>query len=196
MFGATGDLAGRKLLPGLFQLAAAGLMPDRYQIIGSSRRHMTDEQFREHARQAVAEFGTTKPTGAAWHAFTSRLSFASADPVRTLPLVEAIGRAEHRIGGAPGKLFHLAVPPAAFEPTVGMLGAAGLALGSRVIIEKPFGTAATLLAGVPSCPRPASPKPSTASESRLPGSRSWLPRHPPPAPWRRALGEHARNIID
>ena len=140
MFGATGDLAGRKLLPGLFHLAAAGLMPDRYQIIGSSRRHMTNEQFREHARQAVAEFGTTKPAGAAWHAFTSRLSFASADPVRTLPLIEAIGRAEHQIGGTPGKLFHLAVPPAAFEPTVGMLGAAGLALGSRVIIEKPFGT--------------------------------------------------------
>ena len=140
MFGATGDLARRKLLPGLFHLAGAGLVPDRYQIIGSSRRRMTDEQFREHARQAVAEFGTTKPTGAAWHAFTSRLSFASADPVRTLSLVEAISRAEHQIGGAPGRLFHLAVPPAAFEPTVGMLGAAGLAPGSRIIIEKPFGT--------------------------------------------------------
>lgn len=50
MFGATGDLAKRKLLPGLFHLAAAGLMPDKYQIIGSSRRGLTDEQFREHAR--------------------------------------------------------------------------------------------------------------------------------------------------
>src|SRR5437879_4156959 len=66
LFGATGDLARRKLLPGLFHLAAADLMPDRYQIIGSSRRSLTDEQFREHARQAIAEFGTTKPAGAAW----------------------------------------------------------------------------------------------------------------------------------
>jgi glucose-6-phosphate 1-dehydrogenase len=140
VFGATGDLARRKLLPGLFHLAAAGLMPDRYQIIGSSRRHMTDEQFRELARQAVAEFGVSEPTTAAWQAFCHRLSFASADPARTLPLVEAIVRAEQQIGGTPQRLFHLAVPPTGFEPTVTMLGAAGLARGSRIIIEKPFGT--------------------------------------------------------
>ncbi len=140
MFGATGDLARRKLLPGLFHLAAAGLMPDRYQIIGSSRRGLTDQQFREHARQAIAEFGATKPTGAAWQAFEDRLCFASAEPARTDPLAAAIERAEREISGTPGRLFHLAVPPAAFEATVSMLGAAGLAPGSRVIIEKPFGT--------------------------------------------------------
>jgi len=138
--GATGDLARRKLLPGLFHLAAAGLMPDRYQIVGSSRRHLTDEQFRDLARQAVAESGTGQPVGEAWQAFARRLSFASTDPVRTLPLVEAIAAAERQIGGAPGRLFHLAVPPTAFQTTVSMLGAAGLARGSRVIIEKPFGT--------------------------------------------------------
>ena len=59
LFGATGDLAKRKLLPGLFRPATAGLMPERYHVIGSSRRSTTDEQFRELARQAVAEFGTT-----------------------------------------------------------------------------------------------------------------------------------------
>src|SRR5215469_13106793 len=80
MFGATGDLARRKLLPGLFHLAAAGLMPNRYEIIGSSRRTMTDSQFREHTREAIAEFGIRKPTGAAWQAFKARLSFVSADP--------------------------------------------------------------------------------------------------------------------
>ena len=56
LFGATGDLARRKLLPGLFHLAAAGLLPDRYQVIGSSRRSMTDVQFGELARQAATEF--------------------------------------------------------------------------------------------------------------------------------------------
>ena len=74
VFGATGDLARRKLLPGLFHLAAAGLMPDRYQIIGSSRRDMSDEQFRDLAHRAIADFGTVQPTGAAWQAFARRLS--------------------------------------------------------------------------------------------------------------------------
>ena len=140
MFGATGDLARRKLLPGLFRLAVAGLMPDAYQIIGSSRRDLTGEQFREHARQAIAEFGTVQPEGDAWEAFQRRLSFASAEPGRTDSLTAAVERAEREIGGPPARLCHLAIPPAAFEPTVTMIGAAGLADGSRVIIEKPFGT--------------------------------------------------------
>ena len=140
MFGATGDLAKRKLLPGLFHLAAAGLMPDKYQIIGSSRRSMTDEQFRAHARQAISEFGIRKPTGPAWQSFGDRLSFASSGPGNTRPLVEAVAAAEREIGDSPARLFHLAVPPAAFEPTVTMLGTAGLASGSHVIVEKPFGT--------------------------------------------------------
>jgi glucose-6-phosphate 1-dehydrogenase len=139
LFGATGDLARRKLLPGLFHLAAAGLMPARYQIIGSSRGDLTAEQFRELARQAIAEFGISKPAGAAWQAFARRLRFAGTGS-GTASLAAAVGAAERELGGSPGRLYHLAVPPAAFEPTVTMLGAAGLAPGSRVIIEKPFGT--------------------------------------------------------
>ena len=140
MFGATGDLARRKLLPGLFRLAAAGLMPDGYQIVGSARRELTGEQFRGLARQAIADFGAVKPSGEAWQAFGPRLSFASAEPARVGPLVAAVERAERQIGGSPTRLFHLAIPPAAFAPTVTMLGAAGLAPGSKIIIEKPFGT--------------------------------------------------------
>ena len=66
LFGATGDLARRKLLPGLYHLAAAGLMPDRYRVIGSARKQLTDEEFAELARQAITEFGTGKPAGQAW----------------------------------------------------------------------------------------------------------------------------------
>jgi glucose-6-phosphate 1-dehydrogenase len=139
MFGATGDLARRKLMPGLFHLAAAGLMPDRYQIIGSARADLTGEQFRDLAGQAIDEFGTSKPTGAAWQDFARRLSFASTGSGAG-PLAAEIDRAEREIGGTPGRLFHLAIPPAAFEPTVRMLGGAGLARGCRVIFEKPFGT--------------------------------------------------------
>jgi len=139
MFGATGDLARRKLLPGLFRLAAARLMPDRYQIIGSARRGLTDDQFREHARQATAEFGDVKPVGEPWEAFARALSFASAAPGATSALTAAVERAEQDIGGSPAVLCHLAIPPAAFESTVSMLGTAGLARGCSVIVEKPFG---------------------------------------------------------
>jgi glucose-6-phosphate 1-dehydrogenase len=143
LFGATGDLAKRKLLPGMFHLAAAGLLPDGYRIVGSAPASsaLTDEQFREHARQAVDQFGDGKPEGEAWEAFASALSFASAEPGNMAPLVSAIQQAEKEIGGTPRRLFHLAVPPVAFESVVGEIGAAGLAgENTRIIIEKPFGT--------------------------------------------------------
>ena len=141
MFGATGDLAKRKLLPGAFHLAAAGLLPERYRIIGSAPAAfaMSTEAFRDHARQAVEQFGNSKPDGDAWNAFAASLSFASADPDNTAPLASAVQEAEREIGGHPRRLFHLAVPPAAFESVVAMIGAMGLAPGSRVIVEKPFG---------------------------------------------------------
>ncbi|HTT53512.1 MAG TPA: glucose-6-phosphate dehydrogenase [Streptosporangiaceae bacterium] len=140
LFGATGDLAKRKLLPGLFHLAEAGLMPDRYRVVGTARRPITDKQFREQAREAVAEFGSSKPDGAAWTAFAQALSFGSSAPGDTLPLESAVQRAEADLGGAAHKLIHLAIPPVAFESTVTMLGRTGLASGARVIVEKPFGT--------------------------------------------------------
>jgi glucose-6-phosphate 1-dehydrogenase len=143
LFGATGDLAKRKLLPGLFHLHAAGLMPHEYRIIGSSPAStaLTDDQFREHAEEACSDFCITKPTDPSWPSFAERLSFAAADPDQTADLVSAVQRAEQEIGGSPRRLYHLAVPPAAFTSVVGMLGKSGLATDrTRVIIEKPFGT--------------------------------------------------------
>ena len=77
LFGATGDLAKRKLLPGLFHLHAAGLLPKEYRIIGCAppQYALTDEQFREHAEQACADFCITKPTDPSWPSFAERLSF-------------------------------------------------------------------------------------------------------------------------
>jgi glucose-6-phosphate 1-dehydrogenase len=142
LFGATGDLAKRKLLPGLFHLAKAGLMPAKYQIIGSAptQSALSDDDFREHAKDAVREFGSSKPTGAAWHAFEARLHFGAADTQDPAPLVAAVQAAEKEIGGHPRRIFHLAVPPGAFGSVVRMLGDTGVAQNSRVIIEKPFGT--------------------------------------------------------
>jgi glucose-6-phosphate 1-dehydrogenase len=144
IFGATGDLAKRKLLPGLYHLACAGLLPDKYRIIGSAppENAISDEDFVALAEKSANQFCKIKPAGTSWDDFASRLSFGAASPDDTSPLVSAVAKAEKEIGGsAPvGRLFHLAVPPAAFTSVVGMLGASGLATKhSRVIIEKPFG---------------------------------------------------------
>jgi glucose-6-phosphate 1-dehydrogenase len=142
LFGATGDLAKRKLLPGWWHLYVAGLLPREFRLIGSAppKSAMTDEQFREHARQSCADFCITKPDDPLWSEFVAKLSFAAAEPDNTGDLVAAVQRAEKEIGGTPGRLYHLAIPPVAFTSVVGMLGQAGLAQGARVIIEKPFGT--------------------------------------------------------
>src|SRR5580704_9878050 len=81
LFGATGDLAKRKLLPGLYHLAASRLLPARYRIIRTSPAQfaLSEEAFRQHAHDAIAEFGTKKPTGKVWEEFASRLSFGAAD---------------------------------------------------------------------------------------------------------------------
>jgi glucose-6-phosphate 1-dehydrogenase len=142
IFGATGDLAKRKLLPGCWHLYAAGLLPREFRLIGSAppSSALTDEQFRAHARQSCADFCITKPDDPRWLDFAANLSFAAAQEGNTGDLVAAVQRAEKEIGGSPRRLYHLAVPPAAFTSMVGMLGQAGLAQGARAIIEKPFGT--------------------------------------------------------
>ncbi|MFJ9078722.1 glucose-6-phosphate dehydrogenase [Streptomyces sp. NPDC102278] len=142
LFGATGDLARRKLLPGLFHLARAGLMPQRYRIVGTApaSEALTDQEFRAHAQQAVAEFGRSRPEGPGWEAFADALSFGAADTGAADPLMKAVREAEEALGGRPRRLFHLAVPPVAFTSMIDLLGATGLAEGGRVIVEKPFGT--------------------------------------------------------
>ncbi|MFE0510862.1 glucose-6-phosphate dehydrogenase, partial [Streptomyces sp. NPDC058964] len=142
LFGATGDLARRKLLPGLFHLANAGLMPEHYRVVGSApaAAALSDEEFRAHAREAVAEFGRSKPEGETWEAFERMLSFGAADQENPQPLLAAVEAAEQALGGRPRRLFHLAVPPVAFSSVVQLLGDTGLSQNARVIVEKPFGT--------------------------------------------------------
>jgi glucose-6-phosphate 1-dehydrogenase len=96
LFGATGDLARRKLLPGLFHLAKAGLLPPRYRIIGSARSTLTDDEFRRRAKKAVAEFGLAKPTGQAWREFANSLSYGAATQTQPQPLLDAVAAAERR----------------------------------------------------------------------------------------------------
>jgi glucose-6-phosphate 1-dehydrogenase len=141
LFGATGDLAKRKLLPGWFHLYAAGLLPKEFRLIGAapSSSSMTTEQFREHAEEACEDFCITKPENGPWKEFAANLSFVAADPDNYGDLVAAVEGAEKEIGGTVERLYHLAIPPVAFGTVVQMLGQSGLAKGARVIIEKPFG---------------------------------------------------------
>jgi glucose-6-phosphate 1-dehydrogenase len=140
LFGATGDLAKRKLLPGLFHLAVSGLLPERYRIVGTSRRALTDDEFRSLARESVEEFGRREATAESWDEFERLLSYASSDTGGAGELIEAVERAEAEIGGDPERLYYLSVPPAAMSGIVRTLGDSGLAEGARVIMEKPFGT--------------------------------------------------------
>ena len=142
VFGATGDLAKRMLLPGLYRLAASGLLPAHYRIIGSAPAAvaLSDDGFRRHVREAVSEFGAVPAEGATWEAFEQSLSFAAADPGDPGPLLAALAAAEQAIGGDVRRLYHLAVPPPAFTSVIAMLGASGLAERASVIVEKPFGS--------------------------------------------------------
>ncbi len=140
LFGATGDLARRKLLPGLFHLAEAGLLPAGYRIVGTSRKSLSDDEFRAHARAAVDEFGRRPPDDDLWSEFASRLRYTASDAGSGERLAEAVGGAREEIGGEPRVLHYLSVPPAAMAGIVATLGAVGLADDARVIMEKPFGT--------------------------------------------------------
>ncbi len=141
LFGATGDLAKRKIIPGLFHLCEAGLLPERFRLIGSAPAAfaMTTAAFRTYAYESVLAFGSAKPEGEAWEDFVSSLSFVAADPDDYDALVEAVERAEGELRATARRLFHLAIPPGAVLAMIEMLGASGLSENSRVICEKPFG---------------------------------------------------------
>jgi glucose-6-phosphate 1-dehydrogenase len=139
LFGATGDLAARKLLPGLLHLSMSGLMPE-YRVIGSSTSELSDEDFRHLARHACDQFATGKISLLQWAGFEKRLSFVStkAGPAG---LAEAVARAETEIGGGEVRRLHyLSIPPLAARTVLSILGEADLVKRSRIIMEKPFGT--------------------------------------------------------
>jgi len=139
LFGATGDLAKRKLLPGMFHLAQVGLMPERFRIIGAARRPIGTDEFRELARESVGGSSRNSDDGKAWERFAASLRFAGVGEDLDA-LAEEIARARDELGGEARMLFYLSLPPQAMAGTVEQIGAHGLGEGARVITEKPFGT--------------------------------------------------------
>ena len=139
LFGASGDLAARKLLPGFFHLEQAGLMPEGFRIVGTAETDLDDDGFRDHARGALEEFGRHGLDEEAWEAFAGNLSYVPVD-AGPEALGEAVAKAREQIGGAARLLHYLAVPPSAFTPIVATLSEIELTgEGARVILEKPFG---------------------------------------------------------
>ena len=138
LFGATGDLARRKLLPGLYHLTSAGFIPG-CRIIGVSLDDIDVETFRRQARSALDEFSSRRVTEPDWQDFAASLDYVplSAGPEALRAAVEA---AEQNLGTECRRLHYLSVPPSAALPAVRLLGAAGLVERARIIMEKPFGT--------------------------------------------------------
>jgi glucose-6-phosphate 1-dehydrogenase len=139
LFGATGDLARRKLLPGLLHLSEAGLMPASFRVVGSSLDELDDEGFRQVARSACDDFARHRFSERDWEDFARRLTYVSHGAGRD-GLAQGVADAAGAIGGHVRLLHYLSVPPAAAGSAVRMLGDAGLAANARIVMEKPFGT--------------------------------------------------------
>jgi len=132
VFGGSGDLSARKLLPALFNLSNEGLLPRHGDIVGTAPVDMDQAAFVAFARRSVRQFSRTKPISKALDSFTRRLRFVRLDPNVRLGDLRAALRRERR-------LVYLAVPPSAFGSVISELGESGLSEGTSLVIEKPFG---------------------------------------------------------
>jgi glucose-6-phosphate 1-dehydrogenase len=138
LFGATGDLAHRKLLPGLFHLCSAGFIPD-WRIIGVSLDTIDADGFRAIACEAIGQFSMRKENDAKLEAFAQKLDYVPLS-AGAAALAEAVARAEQELGSDSQRVHYLSVPPAAALSAVRLLAEARLVERSRIIMEKPFGT--------------------------------------------------------
>jgi glucose-6-phosphate 1-dehydrogenase len=141
LFGATGDLAKRKLLPGLYHLFEVGLMPQRFRIVGTSPSSYNTDDFRKDVLAAVEEFGVKKPTHKRWADFAAAISYVQSAADDLGALVAAVNDATAALNGTPNRLFYMSIPPKAFPEIVAAIGTAELVTPeTAMIVEKPFGT--------------------------------------------------------
>ncbi|HSM97185.1 MAG TPA: glucose-6-phosphate dehydrogenase [Rhizomicrobium sp.] len=138
LFGATGDLSRRMLLPSLYYLDCDGLLPEKFAIVGAARSSLSHEDFIALARKALDERGEGIDA-AAWERFSARLHYSPVD-VGAASGFEALGALLEEINPGGGQLFYLSLSPNFYAPACAGLQAAGLATAdSRIIIEKPIG---------------------------------------------------------
>ena len=146
IFGGSGDLAARKLIPALYNLRRDGLLPDRFVVAGQGRRPMDDEIYRARLLEAASRFSRSgPPQPESWNAFAERLHYLrgdSSDAEGFARLSEELPRLEEAHGTGGNRIFYLATQPSLFPEVIRRLGASGLTQGPgtcRIVIEKPFG---------------------------------------------------------
>lgn len=150
IFGASGDLTQRKLVPALYSLAHDGLLPAGQTIIGFARPDYTDDAFRLAMREACGKFARTRPIDdAVWENFAKGLFYVQGsfeDREAYKRLKQKLEECDHTRGTGGRRIYYLAVPPSFFETISEILGSEGMVSDpeqhgpyTRVIIEKPFG---------------------------------------------------------
>ena len=148
IFGATGDLTHRKLVPALYNLAADGELPPAVTVVGFARRPKTDEEFRTELAEATKKFSRQGVRDEIWKTFAQSIYYHQSefgDAAGYKTLAERLEKIDIDRGTRGNRLFYLAVAPDQFEPILKNLKAAGLNKAregswARVIVEKPFGT--------------------------------------------------------
>ncbi|HMQ16170.1 MAG TPA: glucose-6-phosphate dehydrogenase [Phycisphaerae bacterium] len=146
IFGASGDLAWRKLIPALTNLGLDRRLPEKLAIVGVARSAMTDDAFRAHLREGVDRFSRRgKPDPATWDAFAANVSYLSGEygePGVYERLALRVSELEKAWGTPPDRLFYMSTPPTLVAPVAERLAAVRLTQDierARVVVEKPFG---------------------------------------------------------
>ena len=149
IFGASGDLTRRKLVPALHSLSCAGLLPADSRVLGLSRTPLSDDEFRQHLFQGVLDYARLKPQPGIceiWPRFADRHTYLAGDyddPQTYRRLAQRLAQLDDQAGTQGNRLFYLATPPVLYPRIVEQLGRAGLNRSpsgwTRIIIEKPFG---------------------------------------------------------
>jgi len=146
IFGASGDLTKRKLIPALYNLAKDNLLSKEFALVGVARNEMSSEQFRDMISKEIGDFATTKVDPDLWHWFARRIYYISGDfddPKVYEELARVLGDVDKEHGTRGNYFYYLATAPSFFATVVKQLGAANLVSEEngwrRVIIEKPFG---------------------------------------------------------
>jgi glucose-6-phosphate 1-dehydrogenase len=147
IFGASGDLTRRKLMPALYNLAASRVLPGNFAVVGVARRTKSQDDFKREMREGVAKYSRRKVDGALWDDFERSISYVRGDfvaPKTYEDLRTHLQKIDSDRGTRENRLFYLAVPPAEFGPILNGLREAKLvssdsAPWTRIVIEKPFG---------------------------------------------------------
>jgi len=146
IFGASGDLTKRKLIPALYNLAKDNLLSKEFALVGVARNEMSSEQFRDMISKEIGDFATTKVDPDLWHWFARRIYYISGDfddPKVYEELARVLGDVDKEHGTRGNYFYYLATAPSFFATVVKQLGVANLVSEERgwrrVIIEKPFG---------------------------------------------------------